>query len=368
MAHHEEFEMEQGTVNPAVKETDLEAPEEEDEMTKRSCSKNQFCIRVLIAVLVAYSVALTVALVWVSIAYGKASVEYFKVQKEAKCGRTTMISILNPGACVGGWPSFANASALEADPWGRYFQEVYGNVPSDNKSYPLCIGDLWMFYENILDRTQPRIPTSVGQCPTDCGMMQMQRYDQNNMFSPHGVTWSWHPLPFRAIPNSTYVEVIHQEDPFGDEHKGAWMFQAKGSGISFNVGKSLAFRGNFHNGHDDAMEYFEIDKQPCAGDWKRRNECLSITAAAQGWDSLQFIGHSDDWEWTGTDDNFCSNRGGIPPMNIEIVATRGQGTYACMAANGTANALGLKKGWDASGGDCICDNSKTHLNCEGAHS
>jgi len=283
---------------------------------------------------------------------------------EISCDRSKMISVLNPGTCVGGWPSFPNASALEADPWGRYFEEVYGKVPSDDKAYPLCIGDLWMFYGNVLDRVKPVVPKSVGQCPTDCGMVQMQRYDLNNMFSPPNVTWSWHPVPWKAIPNHTYVEVIHRKDPLGDEENGSWMFYAKGSGISFNVGKSLAFIGNFHGGHDDAMAYFDIDHQSCNGDWKQRNDCLSITAAAQGWDSLQFLGHYDDWwQYTGHDDGSCSNPGGIAPFNIEIVSTRAKGTYACMTADG--GHTGLKKGWDASGPDCICDNSKEDLNCEG---
>lgn len=335
----------------AASEVDLESAENRVVICRR-CSKKKVCIYVLFSILVVYSITMTVAM---PIVHHAAA--------QAQCDRT---KILNPGACVGGWPSFPNASALAADPWGRYFEKVYGEVPNNDEDYPLCIGDLRMFYRRVLDSLSPRpiVPASVGQCPTDCGMMQMQRYDRNNMFSPPDVFWSWHPPPFHAIPNETWVEVIHRSDPFGDEKKGAWMFQAKGSGIWFNLGRSLAFVGNFKNGHDDAMKYFDVDNQPCSNEtWQRRQECLSITAAAQGWDSLQFLGHGDDWEWTGTDSGTCSNTGGVPPFNIEIVAVRGEGTYACMTANGTG--LGLKKGWNAAGEKCICDNSKSDLNCQG---
>jgi hypothetical protein len=35
---------------------------------------------------------------------------------------------------------------------------------------------------------------------------------------------------------------MHERDPFGDEHNGAWYLYAKGSGVWYNIGKTISFR------------------------------------------------------------------------------------------------------------------------------
>lgn len=36
---------------------------------------------------------------------------------------------------------------------------------------------------------------------------------------------------------------MHQRDPFGDEHNGAWFLLAKGSGVWYQVGECSVFSG-----------------------------------------------------------------------------------------------------------------------------
>ena len=65
-----------------------------------------------------------------------------------------ILCLLTPAAtadtCLGGWPSFPNRTALMADRWGAYYTKVYGEVPSDPSAYPWCVGDGWLFYDDII--------------------------------------------------------------------------------------------------------------------------------------------------------------------------------------------------------------------------
>merc|ERR1719263_2288289 len=99
-----------------------------------------------------------------------------------------------------------------------------------------------MFYDDVLTSsgvTGNKVPTSVGACPTQNGAVEGQRYSSNNQLSPPHVSWSWHPIPYQAFASNTWCEVIHRKDPWGDEHVGAWFFYAKGSGMWFNIGKTI---------------------------------------------------------------------------------------------------------------------------------
>merc|ERR1719174_2453566 len=99
-----------------------------------------------------------------------------------------------------------------------------------------------MIYDSIIIRVKVKMmPASVGDCPT-ANPPEGQRYGFNNQYSPRFLNWIWHRYPYEQVAPSTWVEVIHQADPFGDEHYGAWFVFAPGSGIYFNTGSTLAFK------------------------------------------------------------------------------------------------------------------------------
>ena len=57
------------------------------------------------------------------------------------------------GTCLNGkWPRFDTPAELAANaPWAAYFASVYGHDDAPPASaYPLCVGDLWMFYTDLL--------------------------------------------------------------------------------------------------------------------------------------------------------------------------------------------------------------------------
>ena len=55
-----------------------------------------------------------------------------------------------------GWPVFENRAALAASPWAAYFQEVYGEVPS--QGFPICTFSLSHLYGPALARA--KVPSS----------------------------------------------------------------------------------------------------------------------------------------------------------------------------------------------------------------
>ena len=69
------------------------------------------------------------------------------------------------------------------------------------------------------------------------------------MYSPPS-QWIWHPpphkkgsfQPYKDFAANTWVEVMREEDPFGDEHYGAWYVSAKGSGVWYFIGKTITFK------------------------------------------------------------------------------------------------------------------------------
>lgn len=130
-----------------------------------------------------------------------------------------------------------------------------------------------------------------------------------------------------------------------------WFQYAPGSGIYFNLGKTISFAE-----HADGYSFFQISNPP-HGDW---NGAMCQAAAAAGYDSLQFLAHVDhvsyqcDTSHTGTP--------GYDYMGLEIVATKLVGTYSCGAAAGAPAVI--TRGWGGSK-PCDCDVRKQYLNCKG---
>jgi len=257
-----------------------------------------------------------------------------------------------PSTCLGGWPLFRSAAHLAADPaWSSYVSSVYGAVPQNASAYPWCTGDAWMFYEvGLADAGVKDAPASVGACPTSGGTVAGERYELNNRFGPANVTWSWHPAPYAQFGQGQWVEVMHR-GAFKDEHVGAWFLYARGSGVWFNVGRSIVF-----GEHAEAHAHFGVGGLGMS----ERNEAMCANASAAGYDSIQFVAHTCAMMYSD-----CLNRSvpGLTYFNVEIVSTQLVGWHACASAGGDSPLL--RAGWRGSA-PCSCNNSLEFLNCEEA--
>ena len=125
-----------------------------------------------------------------------------------------------------------------------------------------------------------------------------------------------------------------------------WLLYAPGSGIWFNLGKTITFAE-----HGDAYAHFGVAD----------NEAMSKAAAAAGYDSIQFLAHIDHVSYLCDTKN--TGVAGFDYMGLEVVATRLTGTFACGQKAGGVPAS-IRMGWGGSR-SCDCDNSKQFLNCKG---
>jgi len=311
------------------------------------------------------------------------------------------------------WPLFKSAAHLIAhDGWTSYLRSVYGELTNSDVLFPLCIGELWMLYAAELPShgIGDDLPRSAGECPSAVAPSpalapslvsadslpaeeaahyhpegkyypEGQYYAQNSRLQPANVTWIWHP-PSRYVNgfgSGERVEVIHQGG-LSDEHLGAWFLYAKGSGIFLTIGRTAAFPT-----HEDAYRAFNVTHVQR----DQRNEAMCAAALAAGFDTIQFtrhtcppmygacthksIGnitglHSATGEEGGKGhSNGGGNGGGFKTgmellyMNLEIVATKLQGVYACASRRG--NSPLLTTGWQGTR-PCTCDNNASaFLNC-----
>jgi len=242
--------------------------------------------------------------------------------------------------------AFANPSELQASPWGTYYKAVYGSIP--NSGYPINPLSIWMLYDDQLDKAGVHnAPISVGACldksDPDKTPEEHQRFVKASYYQPPGVSWMWHPYPYPALTGNSWQEVIHQADPFGDEHFGTWFIYAPGSGIFFNVGNTKSFPE-----HEDAYKFFGV-----AGG--QVNEVMSQKAASAGYDSVQFLAHKDHINYP------CDRQAGLDYMGLEIVGVKLVGTHACGSSTGRSPSI--RAGWRAAV-ECVCDNGKKFLNCQ----
>lgn len=234
-----------------------------------------------------------------------------------------------------GWPKFDDEQSLNADAWGRYFESVYGGVPSFG--YPICIFDFWYLYTDKLNDASIAIDGS--DCPSNEG-----DYFGNGKKPPIGyqikeASWIWHPGPWSGLESTTWVEVTHSAAPAKAESNGAWFFRAPGSGLWVNLGNTKSYTAH----HDIFSEFTDCSH----GNYYTNDLCPC--GQKHGADSLQFLSHTDnEWKCFGTS----------TALDIEIVMCDLDGSKACGGKSGAFRA-----GWMASQ-SCDCVEGGGPANCQ----
>lgn len=304
--------------------------------------------------------------------------------------------------CYGGaWPYFATQKDMWHTAWGDYLVMVYGELPWD-EVFPLCMGDFWMFYDQLLKNAGVTdIPDFAGGCPPQGTIYDVdgQRIWRNNAYDPKNkggdpgsVSWVWHPWGIGnptvnnwpwygantpaegGMSDNLWVEVTHKRDPWADESYGMWFLYARGSGIWLNLGKTLAFEG-----HLQAAQWLVGWGPGAAGDWPQCAggfpDCLehpgdlklSKAIKEKGYDSVQFYHHHDVAQYGQCQGAYTDpqQKFDMSNMNIEIVSVGLVGTHSCGVYDDSHGALpGIGSGWYGQQW-CGCNNQYGWTWCNG---
>jgi hypothetical protein len=264
-----------------------------------------------------------------------------------------------------GWPVFHDQKSLQGSPWGTYFQEVYGEIPMDGSSYPICTYAFRMLY--IAKITQLKIQTPIPlsrKYPDQTGEL----YDMMGFFNKE-LAWIWDPVlsaPWgtgtlaqataKPLPASTWVEIMHVADK--QDGTATWMYYSPGSAVWYFMGNT-----KYYNLHADAVkDLLNEDCKVWPGDYhdecESQFEAMYTVGISRAYDSLQFLFHDDMPGGTGTFPTI--KRGNLA---IEIVDLLGDGTTVCGGPTGFSR---FRAGWEASH-ECYCDASLpvNLINCKG---
>lgn len=179
-----------------------------------------------------------------------------------------------------GWPRFENRTSVERSKWGRYFTAVYGSLPT---SYPVCVYDLWSIDPRAYDAAG-----LAGSRKIKKGS-ELKQLEEGDMYvGAEG--YSIYHSQWKPVPNNTWVEVAHAILP--TEITGAWVWTLRGTGIWYNVGKTIVFPTPANPGqvHEAAIAWL---KQGCSveisSEWPlMESQIFGNCARQKGYNSIQF--------------------------------------------------------------------------------
>lgn len=174
-------------------------------------------------------------------------------------------------------PYFYNKEELYNDKeWFTYLSNIY-NINSIK--FPFDIRGFNCFYET------DSLPQSVKKCNLikmkfkkktflmeDCyGILKNKKKKDHIIAHPNG------------FPNNSVVEIHHE---YGDEEGcGYWMFLAPGSGISYNIGRTIVFQT-----HIECHKYFGYWNGGHCWDSRYFNQMV-MCGLKMGFDTIQFTNH-----------------------------------------------------------------------------
>ena len=302
-----------------------------------------------------------------------------------------MKAVLARNGQTRGWPqcggddclgrTFRTKAELKQSAWHNYFESVYG-LDTMNKAYPFSLVTLQFFYWDMLpERGIPFVAQDdvfhiqPGHHLNYGGLYQMKalagvfggqaghsnvwrfwhRQNTGKETGRTGVDTSKEPELGTGLPSHTIVEVRHiccDKEMSWRPRDGFWMYLAPGSGVFFNLGKTIATSSHgelwyelgctrdFVDAHRDAAlgEYDET----IAPTWILEYAC----ARFKGYDSVQYTHFYE---------------GTIVKYEVVHLKDLHPQKDACPAK---AFASRYTSGWDGSR-PCHCKPGSTEMNCNG---
>jgi len=244
-----------------------------------------------------------------------------------------------------GWPRFHSSQDLIAnEPWRMYFLIAYGELP---QRYPVCIYDLEALNREAYEWAGLNSTTTGKHVVTN-----LKELKEGDLFMGGILGYQIYHERWKPIPNNTWVEITHSVFP--TELKGMWVWRQRGSGIWYNIGRTLVFRtpADWKLIHRDAIEFLTANcSQKPSSSWPlMESDIFGYCAREKGYDSIQFEPQAGEIP-IGTF--------GITGLT-EIVLVNLDGKYTCGVSD--ASTTPLRSGWRASS-KCDCENQDIPDSC-----
>jgi len=191
-----------------------------------------------------------------------------------------------------GWPRFENLTALQADhAWASYFEYIYGALPT---RFPVCVFDFHALSAKALAEfgvnstgllPAPKMPTNPGRYPP-----VFQDLKEGDLYPGGQLGYQIFHSTWEPVPPNGWVEVTHTVIP--SEVSAFWAWRQKGSGVWFNVGRTIVFP----TPADPALIHAEAIANLTRGcsknishDWPQlESDIFGACAREKGYDSVQF--------------------------------------------------------------------------------
>lgn len=281
------------------------------------------------------------------------------------------------------WPRFANAEELLNSSWAAYFMSVYGEVPTDAASFPICTFDFWhidaIFLKTAnISGIRPVLKRSQ-QSYNDrrYNWTDGELYLKHSRWSSYYKQWTKHAeysiyhsdRPYAE--SNQWIEVAHRSQGYGltGERVGMWLAYARGSGIWYWTG-----RHRLYDTHFEAIVHLCGQRR---ASWLSSksfgDDELARCAVASGIDTISFrTSRPDPPNVTCVYDKMrckqhVSVNGTMSTWGLvglyELMATNLSGMHACGAREG-GSFLSFRAGWRASK-PCSCNHHSIFLNCDG---
>ena len=244
-----------------------------------------------------------------------------------------------------GWPRFDDVAALEADqPWADYFKYIYGELPS---VYPVCTFDLHAIDAMAVASFQLN---KTGQLPTP--KLPSDELKDGDLLQGGQMGYQIFHTTWKPVPANGWVEVTHTILP--SELMSYWAWRQKGSGVWFNVGKTMVVPtpADPSKTHAAAIEFLVANcSVQISPRWPAmESDIFGKCAREKGFDSIQFEPTAGSQPWGSF---------GLPGLT-ELVLVNLDGDKGCGVDLPSKTAL--RGGWFANR-TCECEDKPIAPHC-----
>jgi hypothetical protein len=180
------------------------------------------------------------------------------------------------------WPRFNDAAELaDNKPWFEYLQAVYGDLPTS--SFPICTFDFNVLRSSAPHTSHTVMNHTVMNVSSTLKDGDLFRSKVMGGFQIYHETW-------QPAANDSWIEIAHAVYP--TELEGMWVWNARGSGVWANVGRTIVFPTPVDPSktHAEAIAYLRqgCSKTP-SWEWPQlESDIFGFCAREKGIDSIQF--------------------------------------------------------------------------------